>query len=268
MLDMGFEPQIRRIVALCLQGAARQTLLFTATWPASVARAAAALTARGAAHVRIGDNGSKLVVNKSISQHVEVLANDSAKPARLEALLRDASALPPGERAIVFVATKRRCDQIALQLQRARFPVAGAIHGDKDQREREAALNAFRQGDKSILIATDVAARGLDIPGVAVVVIFDFPREVADYVHRVGRTGRAGASGAAYTFLTPNDAGVARQLKQLLSDAGAKVPPALEAMANTKQRGGGGGGGGNNRWRGGRGGGGGGRGGGRGRGKW
>ena len=179
-----------------------------------MARAAAALTARGAAHVRIGDNGSRLCVNAAITQRVEVLANDAAKAPRLEALLRDAATLPPGERCIVFVATKRRCDQIATQLARARFPVAGAIHGDKDQREREAALSAFRQGDKSILVATDVAARGLDIPGVALVVVFDFPHEVADYVHRVGRTGRAGASGAAVTFLTGNDAPIAKQLAQ------------------------------------------------------
>ena len=263
MLDMGFEPQIRKVVSLCPQGAKRQTLLFTATWPTSVARTAAALTCRGAAQVRIGDNGTKLVVNAAISQQAEVLATDSAKAARLEALLRDVSVLPRGERAIVFVATKRRCDQIAMQLQRARFAVAGAIHGDKDQREREAALAAFREGGRNVLVATDVAARGLDIPGVALVVVYDFPREVADYVHRVGRTGRAGATGAAYTLLTPADAGIARSLVQLLDDSKAPVSAQLRAMAATKQKSAGGSGGGNNRWRGGgRGG------GGRGRGKW
>jgi len=272
MLDMGFEPQIRKVVALCPQSAKRQTLLFTATWPTSVARTAAALTARGAAQVRIGDNGSKLVVNTAITQVAEVLAGESAKAPRLEAMLRDVAILPKGERAIVFVATKRKCDVIAMQLQRARFAVAGAIHGDKDQREREAALSAFRAGERNILVATDVAARGLDIPGVALVVVYDFPREVADYVHRVGRTGRAGLTGAAYTLLTPADAGIARSLVQLLDDSKAAVCPQLRAMAATKQKSAGGSGGGNNRWRGGgRGGGGrggGGRGGGRGRGKW
>jgi len=260
MLDMGFEPQIKRIVALCLQGGARQTLLFTATWPKSVAAIAASLTRRDAAHVRIGDNGSRLCVNASVRQHVEVLPSDAAKLGRLKELLK--ASLGPAGRAIVFAGTKRKCEQVALMLHAAGFPVAGSIHGDKTQEEREASLKALRAGAKRILVATDVAARGLDIQGVSMVIILDFPREVADYVHRVGRTGRAGSTGDAHTFLTAADSSAAKQLLTLLRDsAGTVIPPELEAWAKAS-RGGGGGGARPNAWRGGRGGGGGGRGGG------
>ena len=122
-----------------------------------------------------------------------------------------------------------------------------AIHGDKDQREREATLRDFRSGRAPILVATDVAARGLDIADVALVVNYDYPNNIEDYVHRIGRTGRAGASGVAGTLMTPNDAKQARPLMRILSQAGQPVPPALEALASSSGGGGGGGGGGKGR---------------------
>ena len=217
----------------------------------------------------VGDNGSKLVVNSSVTQHVEVLPGEAAKMGRLASLLKEK--LGKDDRAIVFCGTKRKCEVVTQALRAAGHPVAGAIHGDKTQHEREAALAALRTGARRVLVATDVAARGLDIPGVSIVVVLDFPREVADYVHRVGRTGRAGATGAAYTFLTPADAGIARQLLALIkaSQPAAEVPKDLEKMANASRPAGGGGGGGGGGWRGGRssGGGRGGRGGGGGRGR-
>ena len=261
MLDMGFEPQIKQILRQCKHTSkGRQTLLFTATWPKEVSALAATLTAGNAAHVRIGDNGSKLVVNPSVRQHVEVLPSDAAKASRLAALLKQRIVPGNKERCIVFCATKRKCEQTAVALRSAGFPVAGAIHGDKTQQEQETALGRLKDGSRSILVATDVAARGLDIPGLTLIVVYDLGREIADYVHRVGRTGRAGATGDAYAFLTDSDAPLAKQLKGLLG-ANAVTSPAFEALCNSAKanrggggpmrRGGGGRGGGNRFGRGG-----------------
>lgn len=182
------------------------------------------------------------------------------------------------ELTIVFAGTKRRCDMLEQTLRRAGLPIAGAIHGDKDQWQREQALGRFKDGKGKILIATDVAARGIDIPGVQNVVIFDFPGDTADYIHRIGRTGRAGAKGSSYTFFTRNNAQQAKELVQILADAKQEVPEELQALVQHRgggggggfRRGGGGGGGGFRRGGGGGGygRGGGGRGGGNRRGKW
>ena len=161
---------------------------------------------------------------------------------------------PPGTRIIIFCSTKRMCDQLASGL--GRDFRAAAIHGDKRQQERDWVLASFKSGACPIMIATDVAARGLDVPNVGAVINYDFPNGVEDYVHRIGRTGRAGASGESYTFFTPGDSKYAKALIRLLREAGQEVPPALEQAGSF-----GGGGGGGGRWRGG--GGGGGRGGGR-----
>lgn len=207
-----------------------------------------------------------------------VLALTSFTPHRSEDEKLDRTVVLCRERkselTIVFAGTKRRCDMLEQTLRRAGLPVAGAIHGDKDQWQREQALGRFKEGKGKILIATDVAARGLDVPGIQTVVIFDFPGETADYIHRIGRTGRAGATGTSITLFTRNNAASAKELVQILTDAKQQVPEELKALV--QQRGGGGGGGfgrrGGGRGGGGgggfRSGGGGGRGGGGRRGKW
>ena len=116
-------------------------------------------------------------------------------------LMRVLRSHPTGTRIIIFANTKRMCDQLSYSLMRD-FRAA-AIHGDKRQQERDQALHAFKDGRVPILVATDVAARGLDIPNVGAVVNYDFPNGIEDYVHRIGRTGRAGATGDSYTFLSP-----------------------------------------------------------------
>lgn len=134
------------------------------------------------------------------------------------------------------------CDQLSNQMSRE-FRAA-AIHGDKKQSERDYVLQAFKEGRTPILVATDVAARGLDIPNVGAVVNFDFPTGTEDYIHRIGRTGRAGATGEAYTFMTGEDAKHGRDLIQVMREAQQVVPPALEQLALR----GGFGGGSRNRW--------------------
>ena len=253
MLDMGFEPQIKKIIKMC--PTARQTLMFTATWPDGVRKIADTFLQPDAALVRIGDGGDRLTANKSITQTVEIVTEDQ-KLDRAIAVLKEN--LVDGARGIVFCGTKRRCDFIDRKMKAMGLRSAGAIHGDKDQAEREYSLDLFRKGKAPLLVATDVAARGLDIPGVTVVLVYDFPLQVEDYVHRIGRTGRAGKEGKAHCFFTEEDASAARELVQILEGAEQEVPERLREMADRSRK--------SFKGKGGRGGGRGGRGGGRGRG--
>lgn len=227
MLDMGFEPQIRKIVKEV--PTRRQTLMYTATWPKEVRKIAADLLSN-AVQVNIG-NADELVANKSITQYVEVLSS-MEKQRRLEQILRSQE---PGSKIIIFCATKKMCDLLARNLSR-QFGAA-AIHGDKSQGERDHVLNQFRSGKSPVLVATDVAARGLDIKDIRVVVNYDFPTGIEDYVHRIGRTGRAGATGVAYSFFNDQDSKYASDLVKILEGANQKVPQEVRDMA---LRGGGG----------------------------
>ncbi|KAK6153081.1 hypothetical protein DH2020_012720 [Rehmannia glutinosa] len=181
--------------------------------------------------VNIG-NVDELAANKAITQYVEVMSPMDKRP-RLEQILRSQE---PGSKIIIFCSTKRMCDQLAGNLTR-QFGAA-AIHGDKSQSERDHVLNQFRTGRSPVLVATDVAARGLDIKDIRVVINYDFPTGVEDYVHRIGRTGRAGATGVAYTFFCDYDSKHASDLVKLLEGANQSVPDEVRDMAS---RGGGGG---------------------------
>lgn len=283
MLDMGFEPQIKKILKLC--PSARQTLMFTATWPDAVKKIADAFT-NDPAQIRIGDNGTRLTANTAIEQTVEIIDEDAKLDRAIEVLKKH---IVDGERGIVFCGTKKRCDFVDRKIKASGLRSAGAVHGDKDQAEREYSLDLFRKGKAPLLVATDVAARGLDIPGVGFVLVYDFPMATEDYVHRIGRTGRAGATGKSHCFFTNDNAHAARELMQILEGAAQHVPEELVLMAETRGRGkkgfggrggggrggggrgggrGGGGRGGRDGGRGGGRGGAGGRFGGRGRGKW
>ncbi|XP_076912359.1 DEAD-box ATP-dependent RNA helicase 14-like [Bidens hawaiensis] len=238
MLDMGFEPQIRKIVNAV--PTRRQTLMYTATWPKEVRKIAADFM-HNPVQVNIG-NIDELVANKSITQHVEVLTF-MEKKRRLEQIIRSQQ---PGSKIIIFCATKKMCDQLASNLTNP-FGAA-AIHGDKNQSERDLVLSRFRSGKSPVLVATDVAARGLDVKDIRVVVNFDFPTGVEDYVHRIGRTGRAGATGEAYTFFSDQDAKYASELVKVLEGADQRVPQELREMASRGGGGGGGMGGRSRRW--------------------
>ncbi|PNH05882.1 ATP-dependent RNA helicase-like protein DB10, partial [Tetrabaena socialis] len=239
MLDMGFEPQIQRIVRSIPRQ--RQTLFFSATWPREVKHIASQFVVNQTVHVFIGGVEEKLVANKSITQYVSVFNSSHEKMGELGRIIR---AKPAGTRIIIFCTTKRMCDTLSNNMMRE-FRAA-AIHGDKKQSERDYVLQQFKEGRVPILVATDVAARGLDIPNVGAVVNYDFPTGTEDYIHRIGRTGRAGATGESYTFMTGEDSKHARDLMTVMREAGQVIPPQLEQLAS---RGGfGGGGGGRNRW--------------------
>merc|ERR1719352_1452206 len=145
-------------------------------------------------------------------------------------MMRACQSLPQGELCIIFTNTKRMADRIQSDMQRSRIP-AVAIHGDKDQRTRDMALADFKEKRVQVMVATDVAARGLDIKNVKMVVNFDPPNNAEDYVHRIGRTGRAGQKGEAYTFLKGSDSHIARQILQHMQKAGQQPPAALREVA-------------------------------------
>lgn len=252
---MGFEPQIRKIVSQIRPD--RQTLLWSATWPKQVqALANDFLTDPYEVHVGSLD----LRANKAITQYVEMVT-DYEKYPKLVQHMRNAA---NKGRTIVFVETKKGCDQLTRSL-RGEGVNCRCIHGDKTQQERDQTLEEFRDGRVPVLIATvmrriadmyrllralphiaqsvsaqDVAARGLDVKDIRLVVNFDMPNTIEDYVHRIGRTGRAGAVGESVSFFTDKNSRMAKELVEILHEAGQQIPPALASVAGSGGYGGGG----------------------------
>lgn len=234
MLDMGFEPQIRRIVER--EGmppvGQRQTLLFSATFPKEIQRLAADFL-HDYVFLAVGRVGSS---TELIVQHIEFVPQHEKRQMVLDLVQSLAEGL-----TLVFVETKKGADALEEFLVRNGIP-ATSIHGDRSQMEREAALRSFRSGRTPVLVATDVAARGLDIPHVTHVINFDLPADVDDYVHRIGRTGRAGKKGLATAFFSDKDTGMASKLVELLQETNQEVPGWLQnAAARAGAYGGGGG---------------------------
>lgn len=223
MLDMGFEPQIRRIV----EGedmppvAGRQTLMFSATFPRDIQMLARDFL-KDYVFLSVGRVGS---TSENITQKVEYVEDNDKRSVLLDILHTHGAGL-----TLIFVETKRMADSLSEFLINQHFP-ATAIHGDRTQRERERALEYFRNGRCPILVATAVAARGLDIPNVTHVVNYDLPTDIDDYVHRIGRTGRAGNTGISTAFFNRGNRGVVRDLIELLKEAHQEVPSFLENIA-------------------------------------
>jgi ATP-dependent RNA helicase DBP3 len=206
MLDKGFEEPIRQIISCTPKK--RQTLMFTATWPPSVRELASTFMV-SPVKINIGeDNASgELRANIRIKQEVEVV-DPRAKEQRLLQLLKQyQSGKNKDDRILVFCLYKKEAMRIENFIRMKGFRVGG-IHGDLSQEKRSASLAAFKDGSIPLLVATDVAARGLDIPAVKVVINVTFPLTAEDYVHRIGRTGRAGKEGLAITLFTEHDKGL------------------------------------------------------------
>ncbi|KAE9419430.1 hypothetical protein Angca_007565, partial [Angiostrongylus cantonensis] len=222
MLDMGFEPQIRKIIGQIRPD--RQTLMFSATWPKEV-RTLASDFQRDAAFLNVGS--MELAANHNITQFVDVL-EEHAKQSRMMQLLNDIMNQPECK-TIIFVETKRKADDLTRWMRRDGWPTL-CIHGDKNQGERDWVLSEFRAGKTPIMLATDVAARGLDVDDIKFVINYDYPNNSEDYVHRIGRTGRRDKRGTAYTFFTPQNAPKAKDLIKVLEEAGQAVPQPLRDL--------------------------------------
>eukprot|EP00877_Chromochloris_zofingiensis_P007821 jgi/Chrzof1/3292/Cz12g19230.t1 len=230
MLDMGFEEQVRHIVDQegMLPPGDRITLMFSATFPKSVRKLAADFTTPDAVFLNVGRVGSTSAL---IDQHFENVSGWGAKWDLLNDTLDLALNNNQQARVLVFCATKKDTQEVADRLFDSGLRAA-CIHGDKDQQQRERALAGFKAGKAPVLVATDVAARGLDVPHVSLVVNFDMPNDVEDYVHRIGRTGRAGEKGLAVSFFSEaRDGKLAKGLVELVQDAKQTVPEFLQAAA-------------------------------------
>uniref|UniRef100_A0A4W4FN78 RNA helicase n=1 Tax=Electrophorus electricus TaxID=8005 RepID=A0A4W4FN78_ELEEL len=232
MLDMGFEPQIRKIVDQIRPD--RQTLMWSATWPKEVRQLAEDFLRD---YVQINIGALELSANHNILQIVDVCM-ENEKDNKLIQLMEEIMA-EKENKTIIFVETKKRCDELTRRMRRDGWP-AMCIHGDKSQPERDWVLSEFRSGKAPILIATDVASRGLDVEDVKFVINYDYPNSSEDYVHRIGRTARSTNKGTAYTFFTPGNLRQARDLVRVLEEARQAINPKLLQLVDSGRGGGGG----------------------------
>jgi ATP-dependent RNA helicase RhlE len=209
MLDMGFAPQINRVVADIPKY--RQTMLFSATMPPEVE----ALSRKYLRKPQVVQVGRRSMPASGVSHHVYPVPR-VRKTQLLKELLKDESM----DSVLIFTRTKHGADRVVRDLRQAGID-APAMHGDKTQAERTRALDDFRNGKIRVLVATDVAQRGLDVDGITHVINFDVPQEPEDYVHRIGRTGRADASGDAYTLMSPDEIAMVRTIERVI---GQEIP--------------------------------------------
>jgi ATP-dependent RNA helicase RhlE len=203
MLDMGFLPDVRRILQLV--PAKRQTMLFSATFPKEIEQLAAG-TLHNPRRIAIGLSRPAITVAHAIytvPQHLKT-------PLLLE-LLKRTGAGP----VLVFTRTKHRAEKLSKQIAKAGFR-ASRLHSDRSQNQRQAALAGFKSGHYQVLVATDIAARGLDVEGISHVINFDMPATADDYIHRIGRTGRAERRGDAFTLATPDDRDMIHSLEKTI----------------------------------------------------
>jgi ATP-dependent RNA helicase DDX5/DBP2 len=219
----GFEPQLRKIVSQIRPD--RQVLMWSATWPKEI---------QALAHDYLDDfyqvtvGSLDLTANKDVTQIIEVCTDQDKYRSLLKHLREN---LSPKDRVLVFVETKKGCDMLTRSLRMDSFQ-ARAMHGDKSQEERDWVLREFKSCASSLLVATDVAARGLDVDDIRMVVNFDMPTNLEDWVHRVGRTGRAGKKGTAISFFVAEKNGrMAKDLIEILNRTNQHIPPELSALA-------------------------------------
>ncbi|EHA53039.1 ATP-dependent RNA helicase DBP2 [Pyricularia oryzae 70-15] len=234
MLDMGFEPQIRKIIGQIRPD--RQTLMWSATWPKEVRNMAADFLQD---FIQVNIGSLDLSANHRITQIVEVVSESEKRDRMIRHMEKVMDGKDSKNKILIFVGTKRVADEITRFLRQDGWP-ALSIHGDKQQNERDWVLDQFKTGKSPIMVATDVASRGIDVRNITHVLNYDYPNNSEDYIHRIGRTGRAGAKGTAITFFTTENSKQARDLLGVLQEAKQEIDPRLAEMA---RYGGGGGGG-------------------------
>lgn len=247
MIDMGFEEPVNKILdalpvsnekpdtddaedAVAMsQHRYRQTMMYTATMPVAVERIARKYLRRPAT-VTIGNVGEAV---DTVEQRVEFISGEDKRKKRVAEILHSREFTPP---IIVFVNVKRACDALARDISKMGFQTV-TLHGSKTQDQREAALASLRSGAAEVLVATDLAGRGIDVPDVSLVINFTMAGNIESYTHRIGRTGRAGKQGVAITFLDNGDADVMYDLKQMISKSSiSRVPQELARHESAQQK--------------------------------
>ncbi|GBE62718.1 ethylene-responsive RNA [Babesia ovata] len=229
MLDMGFEPQIRMISSQVRPD--RQTLLFSATWPSSIRRLASEFCKNNCIYIQVGDK--ELTANPNITQQVKVLRSDETFPYLCTFLSGEGY----NKKVLIFVESRVGADNLVRDLSHRGFS-AISIHGNKSQNQRDYAIRQFRNGTINIMVATDVASRGLDIKDIDYVVNMDIPRSIEDYIHRIGRTARGTNTGGALLLLVSDypdhrKGKFAQKLVEILHGVKQPVPPELQRLAQS-----------------------------------
>ncbi|PSK55464.1 hypothetical protein B9Z65_2853 [Elsinoe australis] len=224
MFDMGFEPQVQKILSNIRPD--KQCVLFSATFPRKMEG-----LARKELHKPVQITvGGRSTVPKEITQKVEIIKEED-KVKRLLGLIGEEFQSDDDKRALVFVERQETCDVLLAKLQRVGYPCV-SVHGGREQIDRDQALDDFKAGNVPIMIATSVAARGLDVKQLTLVINFDVPSHLEDYVHRAGRTGRAGMTGTAVTFITQEQERHSLDIVKALKQSETPVPEDLQKMAD------------------------------------
>jgi ATP-dependent RNA helicase RhlE len=209
MLDMGFAPQINRVVDQIPRY--RQTLLFSATMPPEVE----ALARKYLRRPLVVQVGRRSMAASTVTHAVYPVPKDKKSALLVELLKQDAM-----DSVLIFTRTKHGADRVVRHLEKAGIS-ATAMHADKSQAQRTQALDGFKEGSVRVLVATDIAQRGLDVSGISHVINYDVPQQPEDYVHRIGRTGRAATSGDAFTFMDADEIGMVRTIERVI---GQQIP--------------------------------------------
>ncbi|QPG73691.1 hypothetical protein FOA43_001004 [Brettanomyces nanus] len=225
MFDLGFEPQVTKLESALRPD--RQTVLFSATFPPKIEH-----LARKVLHKPVEVSvGTRNLLSSEISQKFAVIALEE-KFTRLLQILGEFKSSDPNGKVLIFADTQKNCDSLVRLLTTRGYPSL-CLHGGREQADRDNIVKTFRDGLVDTLVATSIASRGLDIAGLNLVINYDSPTHMEDYVHRVGRTGRAGKKGASYTFITPTEEKSASDIVRLLELSSMEVPSELKKMATS-----------------------------------
>jgi ATP-dependent RNA helicase DDX5/DBP2 len=231
MFDMGFEPQLRQILSQIRPD--RQTLMWSATWPREVRNLAKSICVDQPVHIQIGSE--ELTANHQIHQVAELVTGEKEKMDKLFSLvlpqlyLTDAGERIEDAKMLIFCNTKDTVDYLTKKM-REEGVNAVAIHSGKEQKERLWVFDQFRTGETKVLVATNLMGRGVDVPKVNIVLNYDMPKKIEEYIHRIGRTARAGAVGKAISFVSYGDSGVIPDLIGVMNEATQDVPDWLVQM--------------------------------------
>nr|CCM17044.1 mitochondrial DEAD box protein, putative [Leishmania guyanensis] len=238
LLDMGFQVHLDEIMGHLDSGSHPQTMMWSATWPESVQEMARKYLSNDRLLIRAGTAGTGLQVNEHIKQELIFCSTFTERIEKLGSLVEDGTIDDNSDKLIIFVERQTDTEDTARAFSHrlgidARY--VGTIHGGLSQRQRDKVMSMFKTNHIRLLVATDVASRGLDIPDVTCVVNFQAPKNIDSYCHRIGRTGRAGRTGTAYTFLGQGDGGLAVDLVDYLTRCRVTVPTELMQLAKRHQ---------------------------------
>ncbi|XP_010700560.1 mitochondrial DEAD box protein, putative [Leishmania panamensis] len=235
---MGFQVHLDEIMGHLDSGSHPQTMMWSATWPESVQEMARKYLSNDRLLIRAGTAGTGLQVNEHIKQELIFCSTFTERIEKLGSLVEDGTIDDNSDKLIIFVERQTDTEDTARAFSHrlgidARY--VGTIHGGLSQRQRDKVMSMFKTNHIRLLVATDVASRGLDIPDVTCVVNFQAPKNIDSYCHRIGRTGRAGRTGTAYTFLGQGDGGLAVDLVDYLTRCRVTVPTELMQLAKRHQ---------------------------------